>query len=116
MQDRKYRDLFVGQIEHRKVQYKFNNYSVKEPWSKAWKTECKKRIKKCEGFLIIVTKNTESSLGALWEVECAKKLKIPIRLIYANKKNRPKKLPKQLRGIEILNWERDKISNFIDTL
>lgn len=116
IEDQNLRDLFVGQLSNSKVEYRFNDLSVKEPWTKAWKTECRKRIKKCDGVIILLTKNTMHADGVHWEAKCAQQENVPIRVMYATKHNRPKKLPKELSNIKFIKWKREAVSKFIQTL
>lgn len=51
--------------------------SVKDPWDYAWKTNCRRKIKGCDGMLIIVTKNTKNADGQLWEINCAGEEDVP---------------------------------------
>ena len=116
MKDRGLRDLFVGQLKHPDVDYKFNDRSVKKPWEKAWKTQCRNRIKKCDGVIILVTKNTVEAKGVLWEANCALEEGIPTRILYGVKANKPRQLPEQLKKIPVLKWKRDVLAKFIGTL
>lgn len=116
MKDRGLRDLFVGQLKHPDIQYKFNDRSVKKPWDKAWKTQCRERIKKCDAVIILVTNNTVEAEGVLWEAKCALAEGIPTKIIYAETKNKPRKLPSSLHGIPVLNWKRDALAKFINSI
>ena len=69
--------------------------SVKEPWDSEWKTNCKKRIKGCDGVIFIVTKNTKSADEQIWEMKCAKDQGLPIIGIYGNEDHLRIRMPSE---------------------
>lgn len=115
-EDMTLRDFLVGQAKNEKSPFEFVDMSVKKPWDSAWKTNCRTKIKGCDGVIVIVTKNTKDADGQLWEVKCAKEEGIPRRGIYGSSTDRPKTLPKELEGTRVVNWTWDDIKNWIDTL
>jgi len=116
IEDKTLRDLLVGQARNEKSPFEFVDMSVKKPWDSAWKTNCRTKIKGCDGVLIIVTKNTKNAEGQLWEVTCAKDEGIPRRGIYGSTNDRPATLPKELEGVRVVNWTWDNIKNWLDSL
>lgn len=61
--------LFTGQAKNAKVPYEFVDMSVKEPFDEKWKTNCRTRIKGCDGFIALVSKNTKKQ-----RVNCGKSI------------------------------------------
>ncbi|MBS9828902.1 hypothetical protein [Vibrio alginolyticus] len=116
MEDKGLRDLLVGQAKNAKSPFEFVDMSVKKPWESAWKTNCRTKIKGCDGVIVIVTKNTKDADGQLWEVKCAQEECIPRRGVYGSTTNRPTSLPSELEGTRVVNWTWDNIKNWIDTL
>lgn len=116
IEDRALREMFVGQSKHSKVEYSFNDQSVREPWKRAWKTACRERIKKCDAVIILVTKNTYNAEGVIWEAKCALQEEKPTRLVYATRLNRPKKLSSELKCIPVMEWKRTDIADFINSI
>lgn len=116
MEDQSLRDFLVGQARNDNSPFEFVDMSVKKPWDSAWKTNCRTRIKGCDGVLVIVTKNTKEADGQLWEVKCAKEEEIPIRGVWGYKDDKPTSLPTELEGVRIVNWTWDNIANWIKTL
>ncbi|MDP1811061.1 MAG: hypothetical protein Q8K66_06600 [Sediminibacterium sp.] len=57
---------------------------IKEPFDEKWKTNCRTRIKGCDGVITLISKNTKKAEGELWEIDCAKDEKIPLIGIYKN--------------------------------
>ena len=116
VEDAKYRDFLVGQARNENSPFEFVDMSVKEPWSDSWKTRCRTKIKGCDGVIALVSKNTRTATGQLWEVKCAKEEKVPIRGIYTTTDNRPSSLPSEFAGLRVVNWTWDNIKNFINSL
>jgi hypothetical protein len=113
IEDKSYRDLLVGQARNAKIPFEFIDMSVKEPWDAKWKTNCRTRIKGCDGVIVLVSKSTANAEGALWEIKCAKEEGVPIRGIYCTADNRPVTTPE---GLKVLSWTWDNITNFINSL
>jgi hypothetical protein len=116
IEDVRVRDLLVGQAKNEHSPFEFVDMSVKKPWDSQWKTNCRTKIKGCDGMLIIVTKNTKDAEGQLWEIECAKDEDVPRRGIWASSNDRPSVLPNELTGVRIMDWTWANISQWLDTL
>src|SRR5208282_2534025 len=99
IEDKWARDYLVGQAKNEKSPFEFVNMSVNEPWDEKWKTQCRSRIKGCDGMIAMVSKNTAKGAGALWEVKTAKEEGIPVIGIYATAQNRPHSLPAEFSGV-----------------
>lgn len=116
VEDKTYRDFLVGQATNNKSPFESVDMSVKEPWDEKWKTNCRTRIKGCDGVIALVSKNTAKADGALWEVRCAKEEKVPVRGIYCTTDNRPTTLPGEFAGVRVAGWTWDNIATFINSL
>lgn len=116
IEDRAFRDFLIGQARNKKSPFAFVDMSVKEPWDEKWKTNCRTRIKGCDGVIALVSKNTSKAEGMLWEIRCAKEEKAAIRGIYCTADNRPTLLPSVFKDIRVMNWTWDNIAGFIDSL
>jgi hypothetical protein len=79
VEDKWARDYLVGQAKNDKSPFEFVNMSVNEPWDEKWKTQCRTRIKGCDGMIALVSKNTRNASGALWEIKTAKEESVPVR-------------------------------------
>ena len=66
IEDETTKNLFTGQAKNAKVPYEFVDMSVKQPWDEKWKTNCRTRIKGCDGMIVLVSKNLKNASGALW--------------------------------------------------
>lgn len=59
IEDEKYRDFLVKQAKLDKSPFTFTDMSVKQPWSEAeWKKRCRTKIKRCDGMIVLLSKNT----------------------------------------------------------
>lgn len=116
IEDEKYRVMLVGQAKNEKSPFTFVDMSVKEPWDEKWKTNCRARIKGCDGMIALVSKNTASAAGALWEVNCAKEENIPVLGVYVDSANKPVTLPNAFAGVRVVEWTWPNLKTFIDSL
>lgn len=114
-EDIKLRDFLVGQRNNPNVPFDFVDMSVKIPWDSSWKTNCRTKIKGCDGMIVIVTNNTKSADGQLWEIKCAQDEGVPIYYI-KEQKNVLNSLPNIIPTYRIINWSWDGISSWIKTL
>lgn len=111
IEDERQRDFFKGQSLSPRAPYEFVDMSVKEPYSTAWKDRVRTRIRRSNGVVVLVSKNSLTSTGQKWEIECAKSEKKPIRGIWVYKNDRT-----TLDGVSIVVWSDENIINFIDSL
>jgi nucleoside 2-deoxyribosyltransferase len=116
VEDSNLRDFLIGQARNEKSPFSFVDMSVKRPWDSSWKTNCRTKIKGCDGVIGLVTKYTAKADGQLWELGCAFDENIPTLLIYGNTTDRPTNLPAPISGKRILNWTWPNITTFINGL
>ena len=116
IEDERSRDFLVGQARLEKSPFEFVDMSVKKPWDEEWKKNCRTKIKGCDGVIALVSKNTASASGQLWEIKCAKEEKVRVRGIYISQTDRPSTLPSEFSSVSVMNWTWDNIKNFIDSL
>lgn len=116
IEDKVLRDFLIGQRNNNHSSIEFTDMSVKEPWSSSWKTNCRSRIKGCDGIIVIVTKNSKKADGQLWEVKCAIEEGIPILGIWGSSDDKGMILPSDLQNIIIKNWKWDSISDWVGKL
>lgn len=111
IEDERQRDFLKGQSLHPRQPYKFIDMSVKEAYKTEWKERVRTRIRRSDGVIVLVSKNSLKSSGQKWEIQCAKAEKKKIRGIWAYKDDRTK-----LDGVATVIWADANISNFIDSL
>jgi len=88
--------------------------SVKEPYDTGWKERVRTRIKRSDGVIALVSKNTLSSTGEQWEIKCAAQEGKKLIGVWAYTDDRTK--PAVLEGHRIIVWTWDGIAQFIDSL
>ena len=116
IEDEWYRTAVVGQSRNEHSPFEFVDMSVKKPWDEAWRTQCRSRIKGCDGVIALVSQNTRNATGELWEVKAAREEGIPVRGMYITTDNRPATLPSEFSGVRVMAWSWANIKSFLDTL
>jgi MTH538 TIR-like domain (DUF1863) len=111
IEDERQRDFLKGQSLHSRAPYEFIDMSVKEAYDKEWKDRVRTRIRRADGVIVLVSKNSLTSSGQKWEIACAKEEKKRIRGIWAYTNDRT-----SVPGVTTCTWTDDNISNFIDSL
>lgn len=115
IEDKSKRDHLVWQAQQNRTSFAFTDMSVKEPFSEKWKTQCRDRIKGCDGVIALLSSNTGSADGARWEMKCAAEERIPIIGVHINK-DAKSAVPAELAGKKVIEWTWDGISEFLRSL
>lgn len=111
IEDEKIRNMIKGQSLSTKSPFEYIDISVKEAYDEEWKKRVRTRILRSDGVLVIVSKNSLSSSGQKWEIQCAKDEGKKVRGIWAYKEDRT-----NLPGANTMIWSWDNIANWIDSL
>ena len=111
MKDKTQRDFLKGQSLGPRSPYEFVDMSVKEPYETKWKEKVRTRIKRSDGVIVLVSKNSTSSAGQKWEIQCAREEKKKVLGIWAYKDDRT-----NIVGVSTKVWSDKNISDFIDSL
>lgn len=111
IEDVRQRDLLKGQSLHPRAPYEFIDMSVKEAYDSEWKEKVRTRIKRSNGVIVLVSKNSLSSSGQKWEIECAREENKRILGIWAYNDDRT-----NIVGVNTKVWTDSNISDFIDSL
>lgn len=111
IEDVRQRDFLKGQSLHSRAPFEFIDMSVKEPYSSEWKEKVRTRIRRSDGVIVLVSKNSLTSGGQKWEIECAKEEKKRILGIWAYSDDRT-----NIAGVNTVVWSDNNISTFIDSL
>jgi len=111
IEDERQRDFLKGQSLHPRAPFEFIDMSVKEPYDSGWKDRVRTRIRRSHGVIVLVSKNSLTSSGKKWEIQCAKDEGKLIRGIWAYKDDRT-----SISGVATYPWSDENISNFIDSL
>lgn len=111
IEDERQRDFLKGQSLLTKSPFEYTDMSVKEPYKSEWKEKVRTRIRRSDGVIVLVSKNSLSSSGQKWEIECAREEKKKILGIWAYTDDRT-----NIVGVNTKVWTWDNIKNFIDSL
>jgi hypothetical protein len=111
IEDIRIRDLIKGQSLHTDTPFEFIDMSVKEAYDEEWKKRVRTRIRRSDGVLAIVSKDSLTSSGQKWEIQCAKEEKKRIRGIWGYTTDRT-----NLIGVNTVAWTWDNIAAFINSL
>lgn len=113
IEDKKYRDFLVAQAKNERTPFSFVDMSAKEPWEeKVWKDKCRAKIQKCDGMIMLLSKNTWHAGGARWEVKCAREERVPVIGMHIKKGDRGAK-PPELNGKKVIDWSWDNLDESI---
>ena len=111
IEDERQRDFLKGQSLSPRKPYEFIDMSVKQAYDSGWKDKVRSRIKRSDGVIVLVSKNSLISTGQKWEITCAKEEGKPICGIWAYSNDRT-----VIPGVSTVTWNDKNVSNFIDSL
>jgi hypothetical protein len=115
-EDERYRDYLVEQSEKANSPFDFVDMSVKRPWKEhEWKEKCRKKIKKCDSMIVLLSKKTWHSSGARWEIKCAKEENIDVVGMHIQKNNKGS-IPPELRNKKIIEWSWKNLERTIKSI
>lgn len=111
IEDERSRDFLKGQSLNTNSPFEYIDMSVKEAYVSEWKEKVRARIKRSDGVIVLVSKNSLSSSGQKWEIQCAREEGKRILGIYAYTDDRT-----NLVGVNTKVWTWENIRVFIDSL
>jgi hypothetical protein len=111
IEDERQRDFLKGQSLNTKSPFEYVDMSVKQAYSSEWKERVRTRIRRSDGVIALVSKNSLTSSGQKWEIACAREEKKRVLGIWAYRDDRT-----DMQGIRTVVWTWDAIKDFIDSL
>jgi len=111
IEDERQRDFLKGQSLNTECPFEYVDMSVKEAYDSDWKERVRTRIRRSDGVIALVSKNSLSSSGQKWEIVCAKEEKKRVLGIWAYTDDRT-----NLVGVNTVVWTWPAIETFIDSL
>lgn len=111
IEDARIRDMIKGQSLHTDSPFEYVDMSVKEAYDEEWKRKVRTRILRSDGVLAIISKNSLTSSGQKWEIQCAKDEGKAVKGIWAYKEDRT-----AVAGVSTMVWTWDNIANWINGL
>lgn len=111
IEDERARNLLKGQSLNTACPFEYVDMSVKEPYDSDWKAHVRTRIKRSDGVIALVSRNSTNSSGQKWELSCAREEGKKILAIWAYTDDRT-----TLPGVTTVPWTWPTIEKFIDSL
>jgi hypothetical protein len=115
IEDAQTKNLLTGQAKAKQLPYEFTSMPLKEPWDDDWKHDCQVKIISAEGAIVLVSKLTKKSAGALWEIDCIKEERRPLMGFYIGGATTLDK-PESLNNISCKEWNWKNAKEFIERL
>ena len=116
MEDLTYRDHLVSQARNNKSPFEFMDMSVKRPWKQSeWRNKCRSKIKRSDGVIVLLSKNTWHAGGARWKIKCAREEKKPIIGMHI-KRNDKGAIPPELKGKRVVIWSWANLERFVNNI
>lgn len=109
IEDVRQRDFLKGHTKLAHCPFEYIDMSVKEAYDKDWKDRVRTRIKRSDGVIVLVSKNSLNSTGQKWEIGCAIEEDKNILCIWAYTDDRT-----SLAGMNTKAWKWETIGYFID--
>jgi hypothetical protein len=108
MEDRWARDFLVEHAKDKRNDIEFVDYSVQDPFDSSWKTQCKARIERTKGTIVLVGPTTWRSDAVAWEIaETARQGNYLFGIqIHSDKTHT---LPSGLSATNVIRWNFDAI-------
>lgn len=111
IEDERMRDFLKGQSLLTNSPFEYVDMSVKQAYDTDWKNKVRTRIRRSDGVIILASKNSLTSSGQKWEIQCAKEEGKKILGIWAYSDDRT-----NIFGVLTKTWTWDNIKNFINSL
>lgn len=111
IEDKAARDLLKGQSLNTNSPFEYVDMSVKEPYETAWKDRVRTRIRRSDGVIALISKNSLTSSGQKSEIVCAKEEKVPLRGFWCYKADRT-----EVAGVNTRVWTWPNITAFINSV
>ena len=111
IEDERQRDFLKGQSLLTNSPFEYVDMSVKQAYDTDWKSKVRTRIKRSDGVIVLVSKNSLTSSGQKWEIQCAKEEGKKILGIWAYSDDRT-----NIAGVTTKAWTWDNIKDFINSL
>ena len=108
------RDFLVQHARDRQNDIEFTDYSLHQPFDEKWKTNCRERIARTKGTIVLIGTSTHSSEAVRWEIAETVRQSHYIFGIQINHDSTwtvPAGLPSQ----NVIRWDFDQIVTWLST-
>jgi len=114
MEDRWARDFLVRQAHDKRTDIEFVDYSVQDPFDSSWKTNCRDRISRTKGTIVLVGPTTYESDAVLWEIAETTRQDHYMFGVQINR-DKTHTPPVGLPGKNVIRWDFDQIVKWLAT-
>lgn len=114
MEDQWSRSFLVQHARAKNNDIRFVDYSVKNAWDSAWKTNCRLRISQTKGTIVMIGATTHASDAVLWEIEETKRQGHYLFGIQINS-DETHRLPAGIPAASIIRWDFEQIVSWLNT-
>lgn len=114
MEDRWARDFLVQQAKDKRNDIEFVDYSVQNPWDSSWKTQCRERIGRTKGTIVLIGETTYKSEAVLWEIAETNRQGHHIFGVQINS-GKVHPVPSGLATSNVIRWDFDQITYWLAT-
>lgn len=108
MEDEWARDFLVRHAKDKNNSIQFVDYSVHDPFDTKWKTNCKERIARTAGTIVLIGATTYKSEAVLWEIAETIRQRHPIFGIQINRDS-TYRIPVGLSATHVIRWNFEAI-------
>jgi hypothetical protein len=116
IEDVEYRDYLVEQARKKNSPFDLIDMSVKKEWKQEeWKRKYRAKIKRCDGVIALLSKNTHKASGARWEIKCSREENVIIIGMHIFKNNKGA-IQSELKGKKVVLWSWGNLETFINQL
>ena len=114
IEDESRRNLMKGQALNTRTPFEYIDMSVKEAYESDWQAKVLTRIRRSDGVILLISRNSLASSGQQAEYRLAKAEGKKILGIWANPADQTS--PTFMSGTRIIPWSWEGIAAFIDGL
>jgi hypothetical protein len=102
----------LGQQLRQSPRFSIENWSMREAApERLWREEAARRLNRSDVMVIVVNGNTWRAPGVLDEVAIARRLRVPIRMVYPARIQRPTRVP--AAEAPLRRWTHDNLEDFL---
>lgn len=108
------RDFLVQHARDRRNDIEFTDYSLHEPFDEKWKTNCRERIARTKGTIVLIGASTYLSEAVKWEIAETVRQSHYIFGIQINH-DKTWTIPAGLPSKNVIRWDFDQIVTWLST-
>ncbi|WP_267477190.1 TIR domain-containing protein [Nocardioides sp. Leaf374] len=114
MEDRWARDFLKEHARDKRNDIHFEDYSVQDPFDTSWKTQCRARMARTKGTIVLIGPTTYLSEAVQWEIaETARQDHYLFGIQINRDKTHP--VPAGVPTSSVIRWNFQQIVDWLDT-